>query len=37
VIVAATALATGRTILTTDERARFHELPNVAARVLNSS
>lgn len=36
-IIAATALATGRTILTTDDRARFHELPNVTARVLDRS
>jgi tRNA(fMet)-specific endonuclease VapC len=32
-IIAATARATGRTILTTDERARFDELPEVAARI----
>lgn len=36
-IIAATALATGRTILTTDDRARFHELPQVTARVLDRS
>jgi len=36
-IIAATALATGRTILTTDDRARFHELPHVTARVLDRS
>lgn len=33
-IVAATARASGRTILTTDERARFDELPDVDARVV---
>jgi tRNA(fMet)-specific endonuclease VapC len=33
-IVAATARATGRTILTTDLRARFDELPDVKARTL---
>ncbi len=33
-IIAATAIATGRTILTTDDRARFHELSHVAARVI---
>jgi tRNA(fMet)-specific endonuclease VapC len=32
-IVAATALATGRTILTTDLHARFDELPDVNARL----
>jgi tRNA(fMet)-specific endonuclease VapC len=32
-IIAATASATARTILTTDERARFDELPDVAARI----
>ncbi len=36
-IIAATALATGRTILTVDDRARFHELPQVPARVLDRS
>lgn len=36
-IIAATALATGRTILTADDRARFHELPQVTARVLDRS
>lgn len=36
-IIAATALATGRTILTTDDGARFHELPQVTARVLDRS
>lgn len=29
-IVAATAIVTGRTIITTDRRARFEELPNVS-------
>ena len=33
-IVAATARATGKTLLTTAERARFHELPEVSARVI---
>lgn len=33
-IIAATALATGRILLTTDSRARFDELPDVQARVL---
>ncbi|HEU0256624.1 MAG TPA: PIN domain-containing protein [Microbacteriaceae bacterium] len=33
-IVAATARATGRTILTTDERARFGDLPDVTARLF---
>jgi tRNA(fMet)-specific endonuclease VapC len=33
-IVAATARATGRTILTTNLRARFDELPDVKARTL---
>jgi tRNA(fMet)-specific endonuclease VapC len=32
-IIAATARATGRTILTADTRARFHELPDVSARL----
>lgn len=35
-IVAATARATSRTILTTDQRACFSELPDVSARVVNS-
>lgn len=34
-IVAATALATGRTILTTDVSARFDELPNVDVRIAD--
>ncbi|MGO8965544.1 PIN domain-containing protein [Mycobacterium sp.] len=34
-ILAATARATGRTILTTDARARFDELPKVNARVVS--
>lgn len=33
-IIAATARATGRTLLTTDERARFGELPEINARVV---
>jgi tRNA(fMet)-specific endonuclease VapC len=33
-ILAATARATDRVILTTDERARFGELPEVTARVI---
>ena len=33
-IIAATARATGRTILTTDVQARFDELPDVNARVI---
>lgn len=33
-IVAATARATGRTVVTTDEHTRFGELPDVAARLL---
>lgn len=33
-IIAATARATDRVILTTDERARFGELPEVTARVI---
>ncbi len=33
-IIAATARATGRTILTTDMQARFDELPDVKARVI---
>jgi hypothetical protein len=35
VIVATTARATGRTILTRDARARFAELPGVDARVVS--
>lgn len=35
-IIAATARATGRTILTTDRRARFTSLPEVTARVLSA-
>lgn len=34
-IVAATGRATGRTILTTDRRARFGELPDVNARTIS--
>lgn len=33
-IIAATARASDRTILTTDERARFAELPGVTARLV---
>jgi tRNA(fMet)-specific endonuclease VapC len=33
-IIAATARATGRELLTTDEKARLHELPDVPTRVL---
>lgn len=33
-IIAATALATGRTVLTTDTRAGFDQLPGVNARLL---
>ncbi len=32
--IAATARATGRTLLSTDSRARFSELPDVAARLI---
>jgi tRNA(fMet)-specific endonuclease VapC len=35
-VIAATARATGRILLTTDTRARFDELPDVQARVLPS-
>lgn len=35
-IIAATARATGRTLVTTDERARFAELPDVTARLVTS-
>lgn len=35
-IIAATASATSRTLLTTDARAGFDELPGVTARILNS-
>jgi tRNA(fMet)-specific endonuclease VapC len=34
-IVAATGRATGRTILTTDQHARFGELPDVNARTIS--
>lgn len=34
-IVAATARATGRTVLSTDKNARFGELPGVNARLLD--
>ncbi len=33
-IIAATALATGRTVLTTDARAGFDQLPGVTARLV---
>jgi tRNA(fMet)-specific endonuclease VapC len=33
-IIAATALATGRTVLTTDARAGFDQLPGVTVRVI---
>lgn len=33
-IIAATARATGRTLITTDERARFGALPGLTARVV---
>lgn len=33
-IIAATARATGRILLTTDERARFDELPDVQTRIV---
>lgn len=33
-LIAATALATDRALLTTDGRARFHELPGVTARTI---
>lgn len=36
-IIAATAKASGRTLLTTDARARFDDLPGVTARVLSTS
>jgi tRNA(fMet)-specific endonuclease VapC len=34
-IIAASALATGRTVLTTDVRASFDQLPGVSARVVS--
>ena len=34
-IIAATARATGRAVVTTDERARFGELPDVTARLVS--
>lgn len=34
-IVAATGRASGRTVLTTDVQARFHELPDVNARIIS--
>ena len=33
-IIAATAAVTGRTILTTDQKARFHELPGVTSELV---
>lgn len=35
-IIAATALATGSTLITTDRRAGFDELPDVTARVITA-
>lgn len=35
-IIAATARATGRVVVTTDERARFSDLPDVKARLLRT-
>jgi len=35
-IIAATARATDRAVLTTDHRARFDDLPDVTARLLDS-
>lgn len=35
-ILAATAAARDRTLLTTDERARFHELPDVKVRLVRA-
>ncbi|MDQ6739722.1 MAG: PIN domain-containing protein [Actinomycetota bacterium] len=35
-IIAATALATGRTVLTTDARAGFDQLPGVIARLITA-
>ncbi len=34
-IIAATARATGRVVITTDERARFDDLPDVTARLVS--
>lgn len=34
-IIAATALATGRTVLTSDDRAAFDQLPGVTARLVS--
>lgn len=36
-VIAATARATGRVLLTTDRRARFEELPDVVARVVGGA
>lgn len=36
-IIAATARATGRTILTTDKDARYDDLPDVSMRVVTAS
>lgn len=36
-IIAATARATGRIVVTTDQRARFGELPDVSVRLISSS
>ncbi len=35
-VIASIARATGRTLITTDEAARFGELPEVSARVINA-
>ncbi|MDQ6773544.1 MAG: PIN domain-containing protein [Candidatus Dormibacteraeota bacterium] len=35
-IIAATARATGRLLLSSDERARFNDLPKVAARLVRA-
>ncbi len=33
-LIAATAVATDRTLITTDHKARFHQLPGLACRVV---
>ena len=33
-IIAATAVATGRTVLTTDRKANYHDLPGVTCIVV---
>jgi tRNA(fMet)-specific endonuclease VapC len=35
-IIAATAIATGRTLVTTDARAAFNDLPGLAVRVIGA-